>query len=280
MSNKLQNFFLAILFILVLVLTFWLVTVLIWNNILVKNLENKNDANSNLEDVVACTMDAKMCPDGSYVARVAPDCEFEACPEEETNIDKDSGFLPEDNTTFENQNMMNWYENKPLSFDNLDWQEITRSDGVKFIAPIHAPFFNWSPEVKISKGKLNCPISDIPSNSPAPHFVEKNIGDKKYCLYVYGEGAAGTSYSSSLYITEVEEGLLVEIPVVVSHTNCGVYGDEDIEKCEIGQKSWNNFMEANLDNFINKIINSIEIPNNIKADFPEYNIQEFIINNF
>jgi hypothetical protein len=29
---------------------------------------------------VACTMDAKMCPDGSYVGRVGPSCEFAACP--------------------------------------------------------------------------------------------------------------------------------------------------------------------------------------------------------
>lgn len=29
---------------------------------------------------VFCTMDAKMCPDGSYVGRIAPNCEFAACP--------------------------------------------------------------------------------------------------------------------------------------------------------------------------------------------------------
>lgn len=29
---------------------------------------------------VACTADAKQCPDGSYVGRVAPNCEFAACP--------------------------------------------------------------------------------------------------------------------------------------------------------------------------------------------------------
>jgi len=29
---------------------------------------------------VACTMDAKICPDGSSVGRVAPTCEFAACP--------------------------------------------------------------------------------------------------------------------------------------------------------------------------------------------------------
>jgi len=30
-------------------------------------------------DVVACTMDAKMCPDGSYVGRTGKNCEF-VCP--------------------------------------------------------------------------------------------------------------------------------------------------------------------------------------------------------
>lgn len=29
----------------------------------------------------ACTMEAKMCPDGSYVGRTGPDCEFAPCPE-------------------------------------------------------------------------------------------------------------------------------------------------------------------------------------------------------
>src|SRR3989344_5475658 len=31
---------------------------------------------------VACTMDAKQCPDGSYVGRSGPNCEFAACPGE------------------------------------------------------------------------------------------------------------------------------------------------------------------------------------------------------
>lgn len=27
-----------------------------------------------------CTMDAKLCPDGSYVGRIGPDCHFAKCP--------------------------------------------------------------------------------------------------------------------------------------------------------------------------------------------------------
>jgi len=32
------------------------------------------------EQPVACTMDAKQCPDGSYVGRTGPKCEFAMCP--------------------------------------------------------------------------------------------------------------------------------------------------------------------------------------------------------
>ncbi len=33
------------------------------------------------EESVACTQDAKLCPGGSYVGRVGPDCEFALCPD-------------------------------------------------------------------------------------------------------------------------------------------------------------------------------------------------------
>ncbi len=33
------------------------------------------------EEPVACTMDAKECPDGSYVSRIPPKCNFASCPE-------------------------------------------------------------------------------------------------------------------------------------------------------------------------------------------------------
>lgn len=39
-------------------------------------------AQSGLEEPVACTMEAKQCPDGSFVGREGPACEFAACPGE------------------------------------------------------------------------------------------------------------------------------------------------------------------------------------------------------
>lgn len=40
------------------------------------------DASRAEQGGVACTLDAKICPDGSAVGRVAPNCEFAPCPGE------------------------------------------------------------------------------------------------------------------------------------------------------------------------------------------------------
>lgn len=48
------------------------------------------------EESVFCTMDAMECPDGSFVGRVAPDCEFAACPVV-TNVESvETVFTPEE----------------------------------------------------------------------------------------------------------------------------------------------------------------------------------------
>lgn len=43
--------------------------------------------NPNEKEPVVCTMDAKLCPDGSYVSRTGPNCEFTPC-----SIPKDAIF--------------------------------------------------------------------------------------------------------------------------------------------------------------------------------------------
>ena len=40
----------------------------------------KQQPTDQLPQAVACTMEAKECPDGSYVGRTGPNCEFAACP--------------------------------------------------------------------------------------------------------------------------------------------------------------------------------------------------------
>jgi len=46
---------------------------------------------------VICTDDAKMCPDGSYVGRTSPNCEFAPCPGKSLNPD----FVPTKDTSIQ-----------------------------------------------------------------------------------------------------------------------------------------------------------------------------------
>jgi hypothetical protein len=41
------------------------------------------ESNPPKDEPVACTMDAKVCPDGSAVGRTGPNCEFAPCPGDE-----------------------------------------------------------------------------------------------------------------------------------------------------------------------------------------------------
>ena len=43
------------------------------------------------EEPVACTMDAKQCPDGSYVGRTGPNCEFAECPSGDNELSSNFG---------------------------------------------------------------------------------------------------------------------------------------------------------------------------------------------
>jgi hypothetical protein len=47
---------------------------------------------------VACTMDAKVCPDGSAVGRMPPDCQFAACPGESSSSSANGALSLSDGT--------------------------------------------------------------------------------------------------------------------------------------------------------------------------------------
>jgi hypothetical protein len=40
----------------------------------------KYESPKDKDDGVVCTMEAMLCPDGSYVGRSGPKCEFDICP--------------------------------------------------------------------------------------------------------------------------------------------------------------------------------------------------------
>ena len=58
------------------------------NDVLSKNPNSYKDTPTsapNLSGDIACTEDARVCPDGSTVVRTAPSCEFATCPQNKDN---------------------------------------------------------------------------------------------------------------------------------------------------------------------------------------------------
>lgn len=62
------------------VLVLALVGALVWFGSSSNRAENPMQGTATTTEPVACHADAKICPDGSVVARTGPNCEFAACP--------------------------------------------------------------------------------------------------------------------------------------------------------------------------------------------------------
>ncbi len=82
-SNKVHFFLIFVLF-LVAASLFWTYVTLHDESLKYENIPVKYVAPTiaPVQEGVACTMDALLCPDGSYVGRSGPNCEFTACPGE------------------------------------------------------------------------------------------------------------------------------------------------------------------------------------------------------
>jgi hypothetical protein len=60
----------------------FIILVFIFGGLLyIYNPEPINYKNPDEHELTACSMEAKLCPDGSYVGRSGPKCEFSPCPE-------------------------------------------------------------------------------------------------------------------------------------------------------------------------------------------------------
>lgn len=57
-----------------------LVGVLLPDRVAAPITDDVTETETETDEAVFCTMDAKQCPDGSYVGRTGPNCEFTACP--------------------------------------------------------------------------------------------------------------------------------------------------------------------------------------------------------
>lgn len=139
--------------------------------------------NSLIQKPVACTQEAKICPDGSYVGRTGPNCEFTQCPA--TNTDETANWQTYTNEEygFEIKYPKDWHhdDSQPLTVSlfkifergdcSLSVSGIGRQDLDNYIIEYYGK--NWPQKIE------NININGIPA---------KKIGNN-YWIY---RGEAGT----------------------------------------------------------------------------------------
>lgn len=203
-------------------------------------------------NTVACTQEAKICPDGSSVGRTGPDCEFTQCPLVQT-----AGWKTQANTQY-------GFELKyPAEFFDAVNQEpkILVGDCDYTVFPEACPNINdlVAKDMTGSGGDIKA-VSD---NLASPNYWQNSGGEKStindatYCLYQTEDAATGHHYDTYYYTTVVNKQCLV-VNFSTSATDCSFY--LPIEKGNTQQ-------QQNYDNCITTNQNQPKIINQIVSTF-------------
>lgn len=182
----------------------------------------KKDSVGTPEEGVACTMDAKVCPDGSAVGRIPPDCEFAPCPG--TSGDKEwiSTTDPEEGIAYEYP--------ADLGAEYISTQE-------------------WPPRIGLRAEQFACEGTPA-TESVAERVTERMVDDRTYCVEARSEGAAGSVYTEYRYSTETQNGL-VSAEFTLRYPQCGNYDEPEQAACAAERESFD------LDALIDRIVRTV-----------------------
>ncbi len=202
---------------LVLILVIFLVAVGLWSA--------EFWSNSDQEETIACTLEAKLCPDGSSVGRVPPSCNFAPCA---TSAAAPAG-----------------------------WNLATNKQGISFYYPSilstkYIRAFTWPPLVQISEESFKC-LSAGPSTELAGETDSRTINERKYCITKISDGAAGSVYEQYVYTTPWTEDNTLTLTFTLRSTQCGVYDEPQRIACEVERR------EFDIGPLIDKIVGTIQI---------------------
>jgi len=178
---------------------------------------------------IVCTQEAKLCPDGSYVGRTGPKCEFAVCPE-----------IPNGWKVFTDTKT-------GISFqypEELSTQYITKVDWPSVISVISQPFSCTEAGSEVL---------------PAGKTAQQVIDGRTYCVTRESEGAAGSTYTSYTYATSINPNNssqagneTIIFTFSFRFVQCANYDDPQKTVCE------NERIAFNVDNLIGQIVKTLK----------------------
>jgi membrane-bound inhibitor of C-type lysozyme len=175
---------------------------------------------------IACTLEAKICPDGSSVGRVGPNCEFTPCPAETVQ-------------------------------SSVPWKTATSSQiGLSFRYPekltteyIHT--VNWPPQIQVLDKKFTCNETGV-EIAQGGQTVKITVDNREYCVTKSSEGAAGSTYTQYAY-TFPKNGQTITLTFTLRTVQCGNYDDPQKTACEQERESFD------LDGVVDRIAQTVSL---------------------
>lgn len=184
------------------------------------------------EEPVACTMDAKMCPDGSYVGRTGPKCEFAACPEgsvEEITLPPAEGLWMWKNSS---QGVVSF--KYPGEF------------GVTYTHPV-----DWPPHVEVIENAYTCTPGGTEIDEEGK-TEKKKVNGQEFCKTVQVEGAAGSVYRNYVFQTVADDKHIM-LSFSTQSSQCDNYPAAEKTTCQ------NEAMFFDLDSVIYSMFQTMEV---------------------
>lgn len=179
---------------------------------------------------IACTTEAKLCPDGTSVGRSGPSCEFAACPTATSSPD----IITPAGWSFFNDPILKVSYYYPAIFPTT-----------------YTTTVNWPPQVSLGNGTFTCNETN-PALSVSGRVSEIKIKNQIYCLTALSEGAAGSVYTDYTYTTE-KSGKLVTLKFTLRAVQCLNYDNPQQSACLNERESFN------LDELVNQIVETMSI---------------------
>ena len=190
---------------------------------------------------VACTQEAKLCPDGSYVGRTGPKCEFAACPQ------------PSPEAT------------AGTAGGNNDLWKTATSNGITFQYPetLLTTYINtqdWPPQVQVLNEPFTC--TDLSAEASAQagagsetaragQTIKRMVDDRTYCVTKESEGAAGSVYTNYAYaFPSTDKTIIFTFSLRAVH--CANYDDPQKTACENERSAFD------LDSTVDRMARSIK----------------------
>ncbi len=195
MSNKQKGFsFLLLILIVSALVILGIASYFAYQNYLSDNANNNQ---------TACTQDAQLCPDGSYVTRTGPNCDFTQCPNSSSGQTAGWNNLTNNASGFSMQYPNNFFDTghtPTISVGDCDYQ----------VFPNQCPA-----------------IDSIVTDNPAGNFTNSQKGifmvnSYNYCEYEIGDAAMGHQYYYDYYATVKNNKCLV-VGLVSSSSTCENY---------------------------------------------------------